>query len=78
MKLLTSDRRMSPMGLRLAEGIDDKRFQARFGRSLMTLYGETMDRLVGFDLVTWDGERARLSARGRLLGNQVFGAFLPG
>lgn len=65
------------MGLRLAEGVSVKRFWARFGLDLGEMYGPVLQRLVGLGLLEWDGARARLSARGRLLGNQVFGEFLP-
>ena len=65
------------MGLRLAEGVGAARFQARFGVSLAAVYGATLRRWQDWGLLHWDGDRARLTARGRLLGNQVFGAFLP-
>lgn len=65
------------MGLRLAEGVTEARFRERFGAGLADCYGETVADLSGVGLVAWDGERVRLSARGRLLGNLVFGAFLP-
>ncbi|MBN2393107.1 MAG: radical SAM family heme chaperone HemW [Anaerolineae bacterium] len=65
------------MGLRLAEGVTESDFRVRFGVSLAELYAATIARLVETDLVLWNGLRLRLSPRGRLLGNRVFGAFLP-
>ena len=65
------------LGLRLAEGVSDAQFRARFVVGLNEAYGDTLARLSAAGLVEWDGVRLRLSARGRLLGNQVFGAFLP-
>ncbi len=65
------------LGLRLAEGVSDAHFHARFGVSLNEAYGDTIAQLSTVGLVEWDGLRLRLSTRGRLLGNQVFGAFLP-
>ncbi|MBN2006157.1 MAG: radical SAM family heme chaperone HemW [Anaerolineae bacterium] len=65
------------MGLRLAEGVGNARFNQRFGHDLTEQYGATLQRLQTTGLVEWDTERVRLSAKGRLLGNQVFGAFLP-
>ena len=65
------------LGLRLAEGVSDARFRARFGVGLIETCGETVAQLSDVGLVVWDGLRLRLSSRGRLLGNQVFGAFLP-
>jgi len=68
---------MLMMGLRLAEGVAAADFHARFGVGLAEVYGTTMTRLAEAGLVLWDGQCLRLSSRGRLLGNQVFGAFLP-
>ena len=65
------------MGLRLAEGVTDHDFRARFGVGLAEVYGATIASLAEAGLVLWDGRCLRLSPRGRLLGNQVFGAFLP-
>jgi len=66
------------LGLRLAEGVDDARFRARFGLGLEAAFGEELAGLQDLGLLEWDGRVARLTARGRLLGNQVFGRFLPG
>lgn len=68
---------MLMMGLRLAEGVADVDFRMRFGVGLDDSYGATIARLAETGLVLWDGQCLRLSPRGRLLGNQVFGAFLP-
>jgi oxygen-independent coproporphyrinogen-3 oxidase len=64
------------MGLRLAEGVDDARFCARFGVGLEATFGESLAQLHSIGLLVWDGYVARLTARGRLLGNQVFMHFL--
>lgn len=65
------------MGLRLAEGVGEADFRARFGVGLAEVYGATIAGLAETGLVLWDGNCLRLSPQGRLLGNQVFGAFLP-
>jgi oxygen-independent coproporphyrinogen III oxidase len=65
------------MGLRLAEGVTDARFHERFQLHLLDVYGQTIDRVCSLGLASWDGERVRLTPRGRLLGNQVFEEFLP-
>ncbi len=65
------------MGLRLAEGVSETSFQARFNSSLALQYGDTLATLRTIGLLTQDNGRVRLSTQGRLLGNQVFGAFLP-
>lgn len=65
------------MGLRLAEGVTDVRFQRRFGVGLAACYDDVLARFARLGLLTWDDERVRLTPAGRLLGNQVFAAFLP-
>jgi oxygen-independent coproporphyrinogen-3 oxidase len=66
------------VGLRLVrEGVKDDRFRARFGLGLTEVFGETIERLVADGLLERMAEGVRLTPRGRLLGNQVFAAFLP-
>ncbi len=64
------------LGLRLAEGVDDARFRARFGVRMETAFGEELAQLQDLGLLEWNGHVARLTARGRLLGNQVFMRFV--
>jgi oxygen-independent coproporphyrinogen-3 oxidase len=64
------------MGLRLSEGVATRVFQRRFQRTLMQVYGQELEELEAANLIEWDGQRVRLTARGRLLGNQVFVRFL--
>ena len=64
------------MGLRLAEGVTDARFYERFQLHLPEVYDQAIDRVCRLGLASWDGERLRLTSRGRLLGNQVFEEFL--
>ncbi len=68
---------MLMMGLRLAEGVADADFRTRYGVSLTEACGATITRLEEIGFVVWDKNCLRLSPQGRLLGNQVFGAFLP-
>ncbi len=65
------------MGLRLAEGVDAEAFRARFGLSLRESFPQAIERFTALGLLEWRGRQLRLTARGRLLGNQVFAAFLP-
>jgi oxygen-independent coproporphyrinogen-3 oxidase len=65
------------LGLRLREGVSARVFRERFGRELAQVYGQALDELTAAGLVEWDGRRVCLTARGRLLGNQVFARFLP-
>jgi oxygen-independent coproporphyrinogen-3 oxidase len=66
------------MGLRLLEeGVAHDQFRRRFGVTLAEQYALELENLVGLGLLVDNGEQVRLSERGRLLGNQVFGRFLP-
>jgi oxygen-independent coproporphyrinogen-3 oxidase len=66
------------MGLRLLdEGVRFRRFQERFGIDPRTSFSDEITELVDLGLLQTDGGGVRLSARGRLLGNQVFLRFLP-
>lgn len=68
------------MGLRLTnEGISQREFQSRFNTSLLDVYGEEIDELIGLGLLEWDQKSKdilRITARGHLLGNQVFRRFI--
>ena len=65
------------LGLRLTrEGVSANAFQTRFGRSLESVFGKDIDELLGFGLLEYTEERLHLSARARLLGNQVFRYFV--
>jgi oxygen-independent coproporphyrinogen-3 oxidase len=66
------------LGLRLSEGVSAGVFVERFGKSLQDVYGANIMDLKRLGLVTWDGDRICLTARGRLLGNQVFCRFVGG
>jgi oxygen-independent coproporphyrinogen-3 oxidase len=65
------------LGLRMTtEGVLEKEFSRRFGVRLAAAYGAELDRLSDQGLVEWDSQQARLTPRGRLLGNRVFEAFV--
>ena len=65
------------LGLRLTtEGVRERDFSSRFGVKLADTYGGELDRLSHQGLVAWDSEQARLTPRGRLLGNRVFEVFV--
>jgi oxygen-independent coproporphyrinogen-3 oxidase len=69
---------MMLMSLRLTqEGLSLDTFRTRYGRDLWSVYGEELDRLIGYGLLELTPEtRVRLTERGRLLGNYVFEAFV--
>ena len=68
------------MGLRLVmEGVSSLEFLQRFGTSLLERFGDQITRLISVGLLEWageQGERLRLTKKGRLLGNQVFKEFI--
>ena len=64
------------MGLRLAEGVRASAFEARFGKAVEGVFGKELRELDYLGLLEWDSHAARLTARGRLLGNQVFVRFV--
>lgn len=66
------------MGLRMVqEGISPAAFEQRFGASLVSVYGEAIAPLREAGLLTTGpAGQLRLTRRGRLLGNQVFVAFI--
>jgi oxygen-independent coproporphyrinogen-3 oxidase len=66
------------LGLRLVqEGVKLADFRERFGRELMDVYGRGIGEMGQAGLLEVDGDQVRLTARGRLLGNEVFQRFLP-
>ena len=64
------------LGLRLNAGVEVAALEREFGRRMVAPALEVVSRLEGDGLLTFDGERARLTARGRLLSNDVFQEFL--
>ena len=64
------------LGLRLANGVTRDSFKARFGQTLMDVFGAAIQELEGFGLLQWNGDHLSLTPRGRLLGNEVFQRFL--
>ena len=68
------------MGLRLLrEGVSAARFSARFGEEMETVFSAEIEQFLAEGLTAWSDqpEKAlRLTERGTLLGNRVFGAFV--
>lgn len=64
------------LGLRLNEGLSQREFHRRFGRRIVDVFPQAMERCVEGGLVTADDDRVRLTRRGRMLGNEVFASFL--
>lgn len=64
------------LGLRLTEGIDLAAFKERFGVPAEQVFGGQIDELLKEGLVELHGGALKLSSRGLLLGNEVFGRFV--
>ena len=64
------------LGLRLNAGVNVPELEREFGRDLVAPAVETAERLAAEGLLDFDGETARLTARGRMLSNDVFQEFL--
>jgi oxygen-independent coproporphyrinogen-3 oxidase len=64
------------LGLRLAQGIDLCELIAEFGRRAVAEHELTIRDFVDHGLLERDGDRIRLTPRGRLLSNEVFERFL--
>lgn len=64
------------LGLRLNSGVDPAELVAEFGSDLVDLALEIAGRFTADGLLERDGTRIRLTARGRLLSNDVFQSFL--
>lgn len=61
------------MSLRLTqEGVHLGAFEARFGRSLYEIHGETLEKFQRLGLLERANDLIRLTSRGRLLSNMIF------
>ena len=65
------------LGLRLVEGLSLAAFRRRFGVGLPSVYGPAVAELTALGLLERANGRLRLTAKGRLLGNEAFVRFLP-
>lgn len=64
------------LGLRLNKGVEAGDIDGRFGIDLFSRFSEEISELVSLGLLERDGDRIKLTPRGRLLGNEVFIRFL--
>jgi len=64
------------LGLRTNAGVDVAALRMEFGDELVDPALETVERLAEDELLVFDGKRARLTARGCLISNDVFQEFL--
>jgi oxygen-independent coproporphyrinogen-3 oxidase len=64
------------LGLRLNAGVEVAALQQEFGPEIVALAMEVVEQLAADGLLDSDGKTVRLTARGRLLSNEVFQEFL--
>jgi oxygen-independent coproporphyrinogen-3 oxidase len=64
------------LGLRLNRGVDLREIASDFGRQAVDNLRPAIEELLHDELLQRDGDRIRLTPRGRLLSNDVFQAFL--
>ncbi len=64
------------LGLRMNAGADVAPLAREFGNELVAPAIEVVERLASDGLLIFDGEHVRLTARGRLISNDVFQEFL--
>ena len=64
------------LGLRMNQGVEVAALEREFGGAMVAPAMETVSQLVNDGLLTFDGARVRLTARGRLISNEVFQEFL--
>lgn len=60
----------------LDEGLDLAAFAAKFGQSLLDVYGQPVEQLIEWELLSLRDGRLRLTPKGWFLSNQVFYRFL--
>ncbi len=66
------------LGLRMSEGVSVEELRTEFGRELAAPCEEAAKALIAEGLMTRDTDRWRLTLRGRLVSNEVFGHLLQG
>src|SRR6185437_9960021 len=67
------------LGLRLNRGVDTQELRQEFGNAAVDEHSEAITELMGLKLLQAEGDRIFLTAKGRLLSNEVFQEFLsPG
>jgi putative oxygen-independent coproporphyrinogen III oxidase len=66
------------LGLRKTEGVSKQRFSEKFGRDVHEVFGKAIRAERQKGLLEETDTHVRLTRRGRLLGNEVFQAFLTG
>lgn len=64
------------LGLRLLEGVDDRVFRRRYGRSMFDVFAGPISEQMEKGMLIREGERVRLTAEALWVSNEVFQSFL--
>jgi oxygen-independent coproporphyrinogen-3 oxidase len=64
------------LGLRLTSGVDVTKISAEFGASAVVMFRPVIAEMIRLGLMEQEGSVVRLTARGRLLSNEVFERFI--
>lgn len=64
------------LALRLAEGLNSDLFEERFRVSLVSIFGNTIDKFIQQGLLTWQGKNLKLTRKGLPIANMIFSEFL--
>lgn len=64
------------LGLRKMQGVSERKFQEKFGSNFNEVFPNVIEKLMKDGLVEMNGVFLRLTHKGKLLGNEVFQAFL--
>ena len=64
------------LGLRKMEGVSPQAFQQKFSQNIQDVFGDTINKMVSEGLLEISEGRIKLTQSGKLMGNEVFQAFL--
>ena len=64
------------MALRLRQGISNTDFYARFGYTIEDQFGDQMNRLAKYGLVSYENERLKLTEKGLFVADTVMTEFI--
>jgi oxygen-independent coproporphyrinogen III oxidase len=64
------------LGLRRTVGVSVMELEAEFGRARVDAVGDVMRALIAGGLMEREGDWVRLTARGRMVSNEVFGELM--
>ncbi|MDU4686947.1 MAG: coproporphyrinogen III oxidase, partial [Staphylococcus sp.] len=64
------------LGLRMNKGVDKVKFLSKFGTSMDKVFGETINNLKKKNLLYERDNHISLTNKGKIIGNEVFEAFL--